>query len=147
MKYLFFFSHSYFFCVTTVFDIKANDLFDDENVIVNETLEQTADYRVSFVFDWNKTDFPTDDPSSAHFSPLIGWVHKIDHTYFNEGQLASKGIEQMAETGSTSTLVSVLQALIDNNEGLSTYTGSGLNRGVGTISIDITVNLDFPAVS
>ena len=53
----------------------------------------------------------------------------------------------MAETGSTSTLVSELQALIYNNEGLSTYTGSGLNSGVGTISIDITVNLDFPAVS
>lgn len=53
----------------------------------------------------------------------------------------------MAETGSTSTLVSELQALIDNNEGLSTHTGSGLNRNVGTISIDITVNLDFPAVS
>ena len=114
MKYLFFFSHSYFFsCVTTDFDIEANDLIDDVNVTVNETLEQTADYRVSFVFDWNKTDFPTDYPSSAHFSPLVGWVHEKDHTYFNEGQLTSKGIEQMAETGSTSTLVSELQALIE----------------------------------
>jgi len=36
---------------------------------------------------------------------------------------------------------------LKNNEGLSTYTGSGLNSGVGTISINITVNLDFPAVS
>tara|TARA_A100001015_G_scaffold233364_1_gene264566 strand:+ start:728 stop:1285 length:558 start_codon:yes stop_codon:yes gene_type:complete len=81
---------------------------------------------------------------SHHF---FGWVHKKDNTYFNEGQLASKGIEQLAETGSTSTLVSEFQALTDNNEGLSTYTGSGLNSGVGTISIDITVNLDFPAVS
>ena len=31
----------------------------------------------------------------------------------------------MAETGSTSTLVSELQALIDNNEGLSTHTEVG----------------------
>ena len=148
MKYLFFLTPFLFFsCVTTDFDIEANDLIDDVNVTANEASEQTADYRVSFVFDWNKTDFPTDYPSSAHFSPLVGWVHEKDHTYFNEGQLASKGIEQMAETGSTSTLVSELQALIDNNEGLSTYTGSGLNSGVGTISIDITVNLDFPAVS
>jgi len=136
-----------FSCVTTDFDIEANDLIDDVNVTANEASEQTADYRVSFVFDWNKTDFPTDYPSTAHFSPLVGWVHEKDHTYFNEGQLASKGIEQMAETGSTSTLVSELQALIDDNEGLSTYTGSGINSGVGTITIDITVNLDFPAVS
>ena len=74
-------------------------------------------------------------------------MHKKDYTYFNDCQLASKVIEQMAESGSTSTLVSELQALIDNNEGLSTCIGSGLNTGVGTISIDITVNLDFPAVS
>lgn len=148
MKYLFFLTPFLFFsCVTTDFDIEANDLIDDVNVTANEASEQTADYRVSFVFDWNKTDFPTDYPSTAHFAPLVGWVHEKDHKYFNEGQLASKGIEQMAETGSTSTLVSELQALIDNNEGLSTYTGSGLNSGVGTISIDITVNLDFPAVS
>ena len=74
MKYLFFFSHSYFFsCVTTDFDIEANDLIDDVNVTANEASDQTADYRVSFVFDWNKTDFPTDYPSSAHFSPLF-WV-------------------------------------------------------------------------
>ena len=148
MKYLFFLTPFLFFsCVTTDFDIEANDLIDDVNVTANEASEQTADYRVSFVFDWNKTDFPTDYPSTAHFSPLVGCVHEKDHTYFNEGQLASKVIEQMAETGSTSTLVSELQALIDNNEGLSTYTGSGLNSGVGTISIDITVNLDFLAVS
>ena len=105
MKYLFFLTPFLFFsCVTTDFDIEANDLIDDVNVTANEASEQTADYRVSFVFDWNKTDFPTDYPSSAHFSPLVGWVHEKDHTYFNEGQLASKGIEQMAENGSTSTL-------------------------------------------
>ena len=124
-----------------------NELIADVNLTIIEASEQTADYRVSFVFDWNKTDFPTDYPSSAHFSPLVGWVHEKDYIYFNEGQLATKGIEQMAETGSTSTLVSELQALIDDNEGLSTYTGSGINSGVGTITIDITVNLDFPAVS
>ena len=63
----------FFSCVTTDFDIEANDLIDDVNVTANEASEQTADYRVSFVFDWNKTDFPTDYPSSAHFSPLF-WV-------------------------------------------------------------------------
>tara|TARA_B100002019_G_scaffold99439_1_gene85652 strand:- start:1573 stop:1752 length:180 start_codon:yes stop_codon:yes gene_type:complete len=30
---------------------------------------------------------------------------------------------------------------------LATYTASELNSGVGTISIDIEVNSDFPAVS
>lgn len=53
----------------------------------------------------------------------------------------------MAETGSTTTLASELEALINQNEGLATHTGSGLNSGVGTISISVEVNSDFPAVS
>lgn len=36
----------------------------------------TAQYKVNFEFNWKKTDFPTDYPSSAHFSPLVGWVHQ-----------------------------------------------------------------------
>ena len=54
------------------------------------------------------------------------------------------GIEHMAETGSTSTLV-VVASLIDNNEGLSTHTGSTTEMLVPLLHI--TVNLDFPAVS
>lgn len=119
------------------------DVIDDvENIV-----DQTATYQVSFVFDWNSTDFPNEYPSSAHFSPLVGWVHEKDHPFFDEGRLASNGIEEMAETGSTNSLIDELETLIDQNEGLATHTGSGLNSGVGTISIDIDVNSDFPAVS
>lgn len=114
---------------------------------IENAIEQSAMYEVRFVFDWNSTDFPNYYPSSAHFSQLVGWVHEKDHSYFKEGELASSGIEQMAETGSTTTLVNELESLIDQNKGLATYTGSGLNGGVGTISIDIDVNHDFPAVS
>ena len=52
----------------------------------------------------------------------------------------------MAEFGST-TLVSELQALIDQSEGLKTYVGSVLSGGVGTISLDVTVSSEFSAVS
>ena len=130
-------------CVLSDVESDAQQIIEDiENVI-----EQSAMYEVRFVFDWNSVDFPNDYPSSAHFSQLVGWVHEKDHSYFKEGELASSGIEQMAETGSTTTLVNELEALIDQNEGLATYTGSGLNGGVGEISIDIEINRDFPAVS
>lgn len=119
------------------------DIIDD----VEDIIYQTATYEVNFMFDWNSTDFPSEYPSSAHFSPLVGWVHEKDHPYFKEGEFASSGIEQMAETGSTTTLVSELEALINQNEGLATHTGSGLNSGVGTITISVEVNSDFPAVS
>ncbi|MEC8637735.1 MAG: hypothetical protein VXY01_03530 [Bacteroidota bacterium] len=45
MKYLFFLTPFLFFsCVTTGYDIEANDLIDDANATVNEASEQTADY-------------------------------------------------------------------------------------------------------
>ena len=130
-------------CVVSDVELESQPVINDPDFL----LTQDATYEVRFVFDWNSTDFPNEYPSSAHFSPLVGWVHEKDHSYFKEGELASSGIEQMAETGSTTTLVNELEALIDQNEGLATYTGSGLNSGVGTISIDIEVNRDFPAVS
>ena len=130
-------------CVLSDIESEAQQIIDD----IENLIEETATYQVSFVFNWNSTDFPNEYPSSAHFSPLVGWVHEIDHPYFKEGEFASSGIEQMAETGSTNTLESELQALINQDKGLKTYTGSGLNGGVGTISIDIEVNRDFPAVS
>jgi len=140
---LFIFSILFVSCVVSDVELEPQLVINDPDFL----LKQDATYEVRFIFDWNSTDFPNEYPSSAHFSPLVGWVHEKDHSYFKEGELASSGIEQMAETGSTTTLVNELEALIDQNEGLATYTGSGLNSGVGTISIDIEVNRDFPAVS
>lgn len=142
-SYLLFIPIFFCSCVLSEVESEIKDVIDD----VENTVDQTATYEVRFVFDWNSTDFPNEYPSSAHFSPLVGWVHEKDHSYFKEGELASIGIEQMAETGSTNTLVDELETLIDQNEGLATYTGSGLSSGVGEISIDIEVNRDFPAVS
>ena len=130
-------------CVLSDIESEAQQIIDDiENII-----KETATYQVSFVFNWNSTDFPNEYPSSAHFSQLLGWVHEKDHPFFKEGELASNGIEQMAETGSTTNLVNELETLVNQDKGLKTYTGHGLNGGVGTISIDIEVNRDFPAVS
>ncbi|MDG1823611.1 MAG: spondin domain-containing protein [Flavobacteriaceae bacterium] len=130
-------------CVLSDVESEAQQIIVD----IENMFEETATYQLSFVFDWNSTDFPNEYPSSAHFSPLVGWVHEKDHPYFKEGEFASSGIEQMAETGSTTTLENELEALISQNIGLKTYTGSGLSGGVGTISIEIEVNREFPAVS
>ncbi len=120
---------------------------DDDIKTKTKTEETSATYEVRFAFDWNKTDFPTDYPNGTHFSPLVGWVHQANNDYFATGKMASSGIEQMAEEGITTTLVNELQALIDTGLGLKTYTGNGLNAGVGTITLELTVTKDFPALT
>lgn len=121
---------------------------DDEDccTVVLPKKEQAA-YTVTFSFNWNEKDFPTDYPAGPHFSPLVGWTHQKDNPFFNAGKTATDGIELMAEVGATSTLVAELDAQINEGKGYKTYTGNELIGGVGNITIDVEVTTDFPAVS
>lgn len=135
------------FFVSILFISCGEDSKNIDEIIPLKTENKTASYTVSLSFDWNINDFPTDYPSGAHFSQLVGWVHQKENTFFTSGKIAKTGIEQMAETGATSELIKELDAEISNGKGLKSYTGSGLGSGVGTISIDVDVSSQFPAVS
>ena len=110
-------------------------------------IEGDATYTVTFTMHWNSTDFPTDYPSNAHFSPLIGWSHPTTSDFFKVGTAATDGIEDMAETGGTSVLKTELEAKIANNEGLDFVLGSGLGSGEGEISLEIEVDATNSAVT
>ena len=103
-------------------------------------IESDASYTVTFTMHWNSTDFPTDYPSGAHFSKLIGWSHPITSTFFKVGTTATEGIKVMAETGGTGTLQTELEAKITDGEGLDFVLGSGLGNGTGEISVDVEVD-------
>lgn len=106
-----------------------------------------AQYKVVFMINWNAQDFPTDYPSNAHFSPLIGWSHQTAHTFFAVDSLASQGIKEMAERGKTTPLDNELTAKIANGEGYQMYIGDGLANGVGEIKLEVEVTQDFPEVT
>ncbi|MBT5788106.1 MAG: hypothetical protein HOI14_03435 [Flavobacteriaceae bacterium] len=123
---------------------------ESETVLVkpDEPVEnKTAEYTVTFSFNWNDNDFPVDYPTNPHFSPLVGWVHQKDNTFFDTGKTATDGIKIMAEVGGTATLIEELQALIDQKKGLKTYVGSGLGSGVGNVTLDVSISNEFPAIS
>ena len=90
-------------------------------------LEAPVAYEVVFDATWNAGDFPGAFPGSAHFSPLVGGVHSEQVNFWAVGQLASPGIELMAEVGGTSTLVSEVEAAIAQGSASSTIRGSGLS--------------------
>ena len=115
---------------------------DDE-----DELPEGIQYTVTFTMNWNSADFPLDYPSNDHFSPLIGWSHKINSTFFQVGTMASAGIKNMAETGDTSPLSEEIDSRISNGEGYFNILGSGLDSGTGEISVDIVVNEGNPAVT
>jgi hypothetical protein len=106
-----------------------------------------ATYKVDFCLNWNNNDFPTDYPSNAHFSKLIGWSHQSENDFFAIGTIASNGIKDMAELGDNSTLENELNNNIKDGKGLDFIIGENLNKGVGTISFNIDVNKENPSVT
>jgi hypothetical protein len=116
---------------------------EDEAIIYPEGIR----YKVTFDINWNSSDFPTEYPSNAHFSKLIGWSHPTNSTFFQVGTIASAGIQNMAEKGSTSPLDAEIKAKIEAGNGHQYVYGSGLGSGVGEISVEIIVNEENPAVT
>ncbi len=73
----------------------------------------TARYRVTFESDWTAANHPIDYPTGiAHFSPLLVVTHDSDVEFWAPGQLASPGIENMAENGASSPFDSEVAAAV-----------------------------------
>ena len=104
-------------------------------------------YRVVFDATWSAATHPQDFPSNAHFSPLVGGVHTSQAEFWSVGALASPGIERMAELGSTSTLVSEIQAQAALGRASSaTIVGIGI-ASPGSTSVDFTITREFPRLT
>lgn len=109
---------------------------------------QSTSYTVTFKGNWSAATHPTDFPSGAdHFSGLVGLVHKQGTTIFEEGALATSGIEDMAEMGATSDLNNEIDALVSAEQALSRINGEGLGGGMEETSVTIAVSDEFSLVT
>jgi len=81
--------------------------------IWNNTVS-AVDYMVDFNATWSGSSHPEAYPPGAHFSPLVGATHTDQVNFWDNGGIASAGIESMAETGSTLALRNEFDAAGDN---------------------------------
>ena len=56
-------------------------------------------YTLKFQATWTKERHPTDFPTGAHFSPLIGASHSAMFQFWTPGGMASEGVKEVAEKG------------------------------------------------
>lgn len=103
-----------------------------------------ATYEVTFQGNWTLESTPGGVVSNAHFTTLIGAVHNEDVTFWQSGGRASPGVEQVAETGFTSTFRSELEASPHAAAIISQSVAFG-GTGSATFSIDVT--RDHPLVT
>ena len=123
-------------------------VFSSTAVIAQQDFNSpTAKYRVTFHATWNQFDHPVDFPNFDHFSGLIGMTHNQNIDLFVEGQLATPGVIQMAETGAKTTLINEITQHIANGTAKAVLSGNGLNTGTGMVSLEFEIDQTHPLVS
>ena len=107
----------------------------------------TAQYTVTFAAAWSQATHPTGFPPGPHWSPIVGGTHNASVSFWNAGQVASQGIEDMAELGATTPLANEVNAAITAGTAASVVLGGGISPSPGSTSVSFTINHDFPLVT
>ena len=110
-------------------------------------MEASERFELTFEATWSKATHEADFPSGAHFSDLIGAVHHDSVFLWESGSTASPGVEQMAETGGTSTLSREVNTLIEGKSAFAVVSGDGIASSPGSTTIVIEAIDDYPFVS
>lgn len=106
-----------------------------------------AVYTLKFETMWNSTDFPTNYPSNAHFSGLIGATHNSQIKLWEAGSLASAGMISMAETGSKTALTSEVNSAKTAGTAEVLLSGNGVSSGEGSTTLEFPINQTHSLVS
>ncbi len=112
-----------------------------------QTPAASAWYQLTFVATWSEVTHPIDFPANPHFSGLIGASHSDAVRLWVEGETATRGIKNMAETGGKSPLDSEIDALISSGSACAKVSGAGINPSPGVVTVRFEVSPDCPVVS
>lgn len=111
---------------------------------------QTANarYTVTFTGTWNSVDHGM-LPSNDHWSNLVGATHNGSVVFWEDGLMASAGIEDVAEVGNNDNFEAEVNTAIGNNtadqwlrEAFSPNNATG-----NCVIMDFTVNENFPLLT
>lgn len=107
----------------------------------------SADYSVLFEASWSAQTLPQQFPPNPHFSGLVGGVHNSQVSFWNEGEIASDAIEQMAETGGKSQLISAVGSAMGAGTASAVLSGGGIGTSPGAVGLDFSASQDYPLVT
>lgn len=106
-----------------------------------------ADYEVTVDTTWSAVTHPTSFPGFPHFSGLVGALHTEAATFWTPGDLASTGIELMAETGSKTFLLNEVSQAVTAGTAGSPLSGGGIGLSPGSVVLSFTADQDDPLMT
>jgi len=107
----------------------------------------TATYSVTFMTVWDDQTFPTNFPAGRHFSGVIGATHNAQVVFWEAGQLASAGIEDMAENGGKQQLGDEIDVAIAAGTAEILLSGGGIPDTTDTVEFQFDITTDYPLVT
>ena len=113
----------------------------------NTTADTSARYRLTFTATWSPETHVQNFPGNPHFSGLIGAVHNEQVVFWEPGQIATDGIQQVAETGGKTGISSEFQTAIDSGSAASIINEGGIGTSPGSIGIEFSVTRDYPQIT
>ena len=114
---------------------------------MGDTVGGDARYRVTFQATWSAETHPTNFPANPHFSGLVGATHSENTRIWQRGELASDGIELMAETGGKTQLLPEIAELIEAGNAHGELSGGGLSTSPASVSLEFEVVASHPFVT
>jgi Spondin_N len=87
------------------------------NVAEEESNFSEATYAIEVTGKWSAPDFTV--PAGVHFTSFAGMVHNASGELWKPGKLSTKGVENVAETGNTTVILSEIDSVIRTKNALS----------------------------
>ena len=109
--------------------------------------EALANYNVIFEASWSASTHPYDFPVNPHFSGLVGATHHGGVSFWEEGELASEGMKNVAERGRKDPLTTEIDDALRANTAFSLLSGGGIGVSPGAISLAFNISKDYPLVT
>lgn len=115
--------------------------------------QSIATYDIVFTSTWNASEHTSSMdmnlPGNAHWSKLVGVNHNSDVSFFEVGQMATLGIEMIAETGNNNEFRdNDVQNAINALNAEQYIDGPSLSVAAGTITISgLEVSEDYPLLT
>ncbi|MEZ6119017.1 MAG: spondin domain-containing protein [Pirellulaceae bacterium] len=116
-------------------------------VLSAEAQTTVARYRLTFDATWSSATHPLSFPGNPHFSGLIGGTHSPDVQFWGPNQIATDGIESMAETGGRTALSAEIASAIEAGTAGSILLGGGIGLSPNATALDFYVTDSFPLVT
>ncbi len=111
------------------------------------TTQFAARYSLTFEADWSAQTHPANFPDDPHFSGLVGAVHNEQVIFWQPGQIASNGLEVVAESGAKTQFLDEINSVVNDGRALTPIDEGGIAESPGQRSIEFEVTADYPLVT